>query len=263
MATYTIGDIHGCLAAFLQCLDLCKFDKKKDTLISLGDVADGWHMVPECVAELMEIPNLIAVKGNHDWWLEEWMVTGVCKPVHYEQGGLASIAAYNKKAPHVKNDHYENFFRKQVDYYLDGQNRLFVHGGVKWQKDLDDQSRVDMYWDRHMYAVALQWEAFALTHPTHPKNWFKPFKEVFIGHTSTLYQTDYRFPQQTEPMSVVNLHNLDTGAGFNGKLTIMNVDTKEYWQSDLVTELYPTEYNQRLAKWKEDENKKKIKWGSK
>jgi len=35
--------------------------------------------------------------------------------------------------------------------------------------------------------------------------------------------------------------NLDTGAGMSGKLTVMDIDTKEYWQSDLVTELYPEE----------------------
>ena len=35
-----------------------------------------------------------------------------------------------------------------------------------------------------------------------------------------------------------NIWNLDTGGGDYGKLTIMNVMKKEYWQSDLVTELY-------------------------
>lgn len=255
MSTYAIGDIHGCHAALIQCLDRCKFDKEKDTLISLGDVADGWHMVPETVAELMEIPNLIAVKGNHDWWTESWMETGVPKPVHYEQGGLATIGSYNKLAPGVKDEHLTKFFRRQVPYYLDDKNRLFVHGGVDWRKPLNEQDIVDMYWDRHMYSIALQWEAFTLMHPTHDKNWFKLFEEVFIGHTSTVYQTDFRFPSQTEPMHAVNLWNLDTGAGFDGKLTIINVDTHEYWQSDLVTELYPDEYNQRLATWKKDKKR--------
>ncbi len=32
--------------------------------------------------------------------------------------------------------------------------------------------------------------------------------------------------------------NLDTGAGWEGKLTVMNVDTKEYYQSDPVEDLY-------------------------
>ena len=38
---------------------------------------------------------------------------------------------------------------------------------------------------------------------------------------------------------------MDTGAGWNGKLTIMDVDTEEYWQSDLVESLYPNETNAR------------------
>lgn len=38
-----------------------------------------------------------------------------------------------------------------------------------------------------------------------------------------------------------NVWNIDTGAGWSGKLTIMDIDTKEYWQSDFVKELYPDE----------------------
>lgn len=35
-----------------------------------------------------------------------------------------------------------------------------------------------------------------------------------------------------------NIWALDTGAGWSGKLTIMDVQTHEYWQSDLTPELY-------------------------
>lgn len=41
-----------------------------------------------------------------------------------------------------------------------------------------------------------------------------------------------------QPIHVCNVWNLDTGAGWSGKLTIMNVTTKEYWQSDLTPDLY-------------------------
>lgn len=34
------------------------------------------------------------------------------------------------------------------------------------------------------------------------------------------------------------IRNLDTGAGSSGKLTIMNIDTHDYWQSDQVNEIY-------------------------
>lgn len=42
-------------------------------------------------------------------------------------------------------------------------------------------------------------------------------------------------------MQGTNVWNIDTGAGFKGKLTIMDADTKEFWQSDPVPELYPNE----------------------
>ena len=42
-------------------------------------------------------------------------------------------------------------------------------------------------------------------------------------------------------MNAANIWNLDTGAGFRGKLTIMDINTKEYWQSDNVNEIYVNE----------------------
>jgi len=32
---------------------------------------------------------------------------------------------------------------------------------------------------------------------------------------------------------------MDTGAGWEGVLSMMNIDTKELFQSDLVADLYP------------------------
>jgi serine/threonine protein phosphatase 1 len=41
-----------------------------------------------------------------------------------------------------------------------------------------------------------------------------------------------------EPLHVCNVWDLDTGAGWSGKLTIMDIETKEYWQSVLTASLY-------------------------
>jgi serine/threonine protein phosphatase 1 len=63
----------------------------------------------------------------------------------------------------------------------------------------------------------------------------KLFSEIYIGHTPTLYYgTD-------EPMQGCNVWNLDTGAAFYGKLSIMDINTKQFWQSDVVKDLYPGE----------------------
>ena len=71
MKRFAIGDIHGNYKALKQCLERSAFDKENDLLIQLGDVADGWHEVYECVDELLSIKNTIFIKGNHDCLDEE------------------------------------------------------------------------------------------------------------------------------------------------------------------------------------------------
>jgi serine/threonine protein phosphatase 1 len=245
MRTLAIGDIHGCYKALKQCLERSKFDKEKDELISLGDVADGWSYVVESVDELLTIKNLIPVKGNHDEWAEHFLKYGVPDVYHLDNGGQSTVDSYNKAGTDKMIQHLREFYSKQIPYYIDDQNRLFVHGGVDWKKPISEQSDRDIMWNRHMYTTAIYWELFAITHPTARKDYFKRYKEVFIGHTATNYKIDYRFDATTKPVNVVNLWNLDQGAGWSGKLTIMDVNTKEYWQSDTVTDLYPEETNAR------------------
>lgn len=61
------------------------------------------------------------------------------------------------------------------------------------------------------------------------------YKEIFIGHTPTLHLGI------KEPVNKANVLNLDTGAAFTGSLTIMDVESKEFWQSDSLPFLYPNE----------------------
>jgi serine/threonine protein phosphatase 1 len=42
-------------------------------------------------------------------------------------------------------------------------------------------------------------------------------------------------------MHASNVWNIDTGAGFWGKLSALDIDTKEFWQSEPVKDLYPGE----------------------
>lgn len=42
-------------------------------------------------------------------------------------------------------------------------------------------------------------------------------------------------------MQGCNVWNIDTGAAFTGKPTVMDVETKQFWQSDRIKSLYPGE----------------------
>lgn len=42
-------------------------------------------------------------------------------------------------------------------------------------------------------------------------------------------------------MNAINIWNIDTGAAFTGKLSLLDIDSKQYWQSDALASLYPGE----------------------
>ena len=92
MRTFVMGDIHGAHKALLQCLERSAFDRNKDTLIQLGDISDGFEGVYDCVEELLKIPNLIAIKGNHDEWLNTFIRTAWLEPGRYPRKSSAVLS---------------------------------------------------------------------------------------------------------------------------------------------------------------------------
>jgi serine/threonine protein phosphatase 1 len=197
-------------------LTLSKFDYELDELVVLGDVADGGYNTYEVVEELLKIKNLVLILGNHDEWFINHIRTGWAEDIWLLQGGNHTIESYKRFNMNFPVTH-QMFFNKAKFYHVE-DNMLFVHGGYDPKKALDKQDKEYLLWDRSII------ERF--------KNGLKSkFKKVFVGHTTTqLYSHD-------NPMGFISgesiLWMLDTGAGWNGRLSIMNIDTEEYWQSDL------------------------------
>jgi serine/threonine protein phosphatase 1 len=76
---YFVGDLHGCYDLFMDKLNEIGFDKTKDRMFSVGDLADRGAQSFEC-ALLIDEPWFHAVRGNH-----EDMLIGVSNdqwPVH-------------------------------------------------------------------------------------------------------------------------------------------------------------------------------------
>ena len=218
---YVIGDIHGAQKALVQCLSRSGFNYSKDTLIVLGDVCDGWHETPQCIEELLKITNLIFIIGNHDFWLNKWFKEGWSHPSWELQGGQATKDAYIKNGDLLVK--HRDFFDKALYHYKDGNN-FFVHGGINLNHKIVDQDVNDLMWDRKLFITVKK------KHSSKPYYKYFGFDSIFIGHTQTRY--DY-------PKKYCNVFNLDQGAGWNGKLTLMEIDSKKYFQSDNVLDLYP------------------------
>ena len=235
--TLVIGDIHGSYKALVQILERAEVTPQ-DQLIFLGDFVDGWGQSPEVIDHLINLKakyNCIYVRGNHDGLLHEWLTTGAYSKQWFNHGGRSTMDSYNLLTEEKKQLHIL-FLESLENYYLDGQNRLFVHAGFTNLNGVTHEyfPRL-LYWDRTLWETALALDTgFDTNHPYYPKR-FTHYKEIFIGHTPVTRIG------QTVPVQKANVWNVDTGAAFMGPLTIMDADTKAFWQSDPVYELYPEE----------------------
>lgn len=241
MRTFVMADIHGAHKALVQCLERSNFNKEEDHLIQLGDIVDGWTDVYECVEELLSLTHLTPIRGNHDDWFRGFLIKGI-HPVFWDYGGEGTAISYAKKACIKAGDlrpfdipqtHQDFFLREQITYYKDSDNNLFVHGGINRHEALEDQGSKVFLWDRDLLTLSVNSARSSLP----PLKYKEEFKKIYVGHT-----TVQNYGGGTLPLDVDRVMALDTGAGWSGVLTIMNVETGEYFQSDNVREkLYTTE----------------------
>jgi len=258
MRTFVIGDIHGAAKALEQCLERSGFDREMDLLITLGDICDGWPYIYECVEILLSCKNRIDIIGNHDEWFINFLKTGIHRdPLGaWHQGGVATAKSYSRKLGKedmIVRKSYEggfftslyprdipqehcDFFLHQVLYYIDEKNRLFVHAGYDRKRHVKEAAQLypdSLYWDRDLWYAALSCSGIQRLKTK------DNLAKIYLGHTTCSHIDNLK------PIFAGGVWNLDTGAGWEGKLTIMNVDTEEYFQSDIVSTVYPDDAGRR------------------
>lgn len=222
MKTYAVGDIHGAYRALMQCFERSKFDYEHDRLIVLGDVCDGYPDVKRCIDELLKVTHCDLVIGNHDMWTLDWALYGDTPEIWTSQGGDRTMASYNGGP--MPKEHI--VFLKAGHLWIERDDQVFVHGGFNPQIPLSKHSAQDLVWDRELLGMAWRIQARGRACV------LGRYKDIFVGHTPT------QIYSMSQPIHACNVWALDTGAGWSGRLTIMNVDTKEYRQSDSTPDLY-------------------------
>lgn len=237
MRTLAIGDIHGAHKALEQVLRLAAATKD-DRLIFLGDYVDGWSGSAQVIDMLIDLSvkmDCVFIKGNHDVWCQQWLDNGTSGKAWYASGGKSTIDSYRDYDEDTKMRHL-GFLDRLQNFYIDEDNRLFIHAGFSSMHGPENEQHLTNYsWDRTLWEMALAMDKSLDESSLFYPRRLKLYKEIYIGHTPTInYGTD-------QPIHAANLWNLDTGAAFNGRLTLMDIDTKQYWQSDAVQTLYPGE----------------------
>ncbi len=237
MRRLVIGDIHSGLKALRQVLERARVTTD-DHLVFLGDYVDSWSEAFETVDFLIGLDkthNCTFIRGNHDELCYGWMRANEESPTWLAHGGAATKMSY-LNVEREKWDAHFTFYEGLQNTYLDENNRLYLHAGYTNLKGIEYEYFEKLfYWDRTL------WELAKAMDPTlKPGNENFPkrlthYHEVFIGHTPLSKKG------HVEPQKGANVWNVDTGAAFMGALTILDVETKEFWQSDPVHTLYPGE----------------------
>ena len=228
MRTLVTADIHGGYKTLIQCFERSKFDYENDRLIVLGDVCDGWDETRKVIDELIKVKNLIFVMGNHDVWVLDWMEDAnhvQDNMLWVKQGGRMTLKSY------MYEDHLDippehvDFLKNKSHLWYEENNTLFVHGGIEINSLVVNNRAQDIMWNRDLITTAWKlWKSGNSKKLT-------PYKEVWLGHTST-----WAFGTGV-PLICCDVIDVDTGGGYEGKLTIMDLETKEYWQSDRASDL--------------------------
>lgn len=240
MRTLVIGDIHGGFLALVQVVEKAKITND-DTLIFLGDYVDGWSQSPQVIDFLIHLShqnNCIFVRGNHDQLFLDWLETNdkeIDEGMWYKHGGEATVLAYQSVSENVKSEHIK-FLKSLQNYYIDSQNRLFVHAGFTNMNGVTSEYfQKLLYWDRTLWETAVCMDVSIDKNNTLYPQRFTNYSEIYIGHTPVTRLG------VTIPLNKANVWNLDTGAAFKGPLTIMDVNSKTFWQSETLPDLYPNE----------------------
>lgn len=224
MNRYVISDIHGDLDAFEKCLNLCNFDFENDFLIILGDICDRGLKTKECVDLILTIKNKVFITGNHDDWFIRFLNNKLKdKSSWIEQGGLETIYSYqNSENIFNISDEHREFWNSSVPYYLI-DNMLFVHGGYNPKLgDIENTIKSfgidELYWDRDLTFNMMNISKLIQQEIIYDK--------VFVGHTPTVNFNSI------EPIIKNKYVNIDTGNCYGHYLTIMNIDTLNYYKAN-------------------------------
>jgi serine/threonine protein phosphatase 1 len=217
MRTFAIGDIHGC-SVMLDDLLAAIQPTSEDRLVFLGDYVDRGpdsRGVLDRLIALKTNPNIVCLRGNHELMMMRSRRDKSEYKMWYAVGGMQALASYGK-APgrmgtleDVPENHWRFLESECVDF-LETDTHVFVHAGVACDLLLADQDEGSLFWD--------------FFDPDSPPNHISG-KTVICGHTSQ---------KSGEILDRETAVCIDTFAYGGGWLTALDVDSRRYWQVNLI-----------------------------
>jgi len=205
MREFVITDIHGQYKKLKQVFEKAEFNIWNDRLFCLGDLCDRGPDSKKVIDLLMQVQNLNLCVANHDFWLIEWMMFRHASEWWRSQGGDETIKSFKGVTDFTP---YINFYSKARPYFINN-NRYFAHASIP--DDIENAEVREFMWDRYI-AHGIIVDRIPDFHYT----------EIYLGHTVV----------GNHPLIKKNFYLMDTGAGFGGRVSMMNINSFELFQSD-------------------------------
>lgn len=201
-----IGDIHGHVKALRCLLEQIQPDPA-DTIVTLGDCVNRGPESREALDFLLELQpccHLVPILGNHD----EMMLDSRNDPNAVErwksQGGEPTLRSYGEPLSpgNIPEAHWD-FLASFVPYF-ETDNFIFTHANYNWYTPMNQQRGLELRW---------------LSLDDSPPRPHISSKIVILGHTPGPVR------------DVGHYRCIDTGCGFGGLLTAMEVHSGYCWQA--------------------------------
>ena len=182
------GDVHGCADELKELFDKLAVTSS-DQLVSVGDLICKGPSSAKVLDMAMSMPNLCCILGNHEFrFLACW-----------RGKQIPDIKPYDRETVRQMGDRYEEFmdYIFRWPFYLDLEEALVVHAGLRPNVPLWEQKKIDLVKLRRIEPEDKPWYEF-----------YRGSKPVVFGHWV-----------RREPLLLKNVIGLDTGCVYGGRLS--------------------------------------------
>ena len=238
MRRLVIGDIHGEFERMVDVLDKCGFDPDQDVLYSTGDLCDRGPEPIAVLDYLYALPHFCPIVGNHDLWLLGYLQQKLALD-DYWLWVNCNHGDVTRKAVDLQSEEWKRNIADRISatpIVRKAGDFLICHGGLcdRVRKNVDSEKFIDIPvrdLDDDTHDILYEDVVWDRTHLYNAINTNKSEKaygcRVIVGHTPL------KSPFVTEDG---NLIAIDTGAFVPvGKITVMDIDTGEFWHSTAPT----------------------------
>lgn len=206
--TYVMSDLHGCRKQFHQMLTQISFSAN-DHLYILGDIIDRGPDGIGLLQDIMAMPNVTVLLGNHELWFQEVLFGGkdiwFTKKEWFDNGGQSTWECYRSLSREQRIAIFD-FIRSlpdHLDVEINGKQFHLVHG-------FPGDTESDRVWGR----------------PTAGGSAPIPGKTVIIGHTPTPFLDVNQLATEAKIVHLPGVIDIDCGSVccFNGQLACLRLE---------------------------------------